>query len=239
MNTTPVRNDVLQKPRIILGEHCLAEVDASVEPLLRDVLYYQELEFGHQSGYLISQWSRRSVLHQSGANRLVFPVGCLQRVFNTLREAGHACKIQDRRNLTESLRVDRSDAIEAEQSCTGITACMEKHTEGLFRIARGRPRARAVGAICRLLPEAKVFVAGATRRVIQETAAEVGHYVGGEVEAVPGGNWASTCRVVCGTFTSFDRAQASDWDVLIFEDAFEALGKRVHQNRGAFGRDGV
>jgi hypothetical protein len=54
------------------------------------------------------------------------------------------------------------------------------------------------------------------------------------VQAVHGGTWQSPCRIVCGTYTSFDTSDPADWDMLVFEDAIEALGRKTHDNRGRY-----
>lgn len=239
MNTSPSITN-LRTNRITIDKHCLACVNVVFEPLLKELLSYDKMRFYGKAGRLEHQWVRSVLCQKAGADQLVFPVGCLQRVATALQKAGHESEIHDLRGLDrESLQVDPTDFAEAEQNCRGITASLEEHTEGLLQVARGTPRARAIGAICRLLSKAKIFIAAASQRTVGDTYAALLDFVGGEVTAVQGGNWTSPCRVVCGTFTSFDRAQASDWDVLIFEDGLEALGLATHENRPNFSRHRV
>ena len=76
-------------------------------------------------------------------------------------------------------------------------------TEGIIGATRGKARNALIGTVCRLLPRSRTFIACSTRPRCREIADALGPYVGGEVQAVHGGNWQSPCRVVCGTHTSF------------------------------------
>lgn len=225
---------------ITIGCHSLADLATSVKDLVAPLLSYEQKAFCQRDGRVNVHTEYKQLFLDNDNGKLIFPVGCVPRVATALLRAGHDVRVKDHRGLDEGrLRLELFNAKDAEAACRGILECMLRYREGVLAVPRGRSRGRAVGAMCRLFPNAKFFVVSATRRRNEEMAAELGHFVGGEVQAVHGGDWASSCRVVCGTFTSFDRSQASDWDVLVFEDAFDALGKRIHDNRGHFGRQRV
>jgi len=129
MNNPEIHTPVIQ---ITLGPICVADVDAAYEPLLRDVLRFEEIEFTSENGRLTSHWARKKAYLVSRDSRLVFPTGCVQRVSTALHQDGHRCQIQDHRGLDpETLRVDRTDVDQAERACRGITTCLERHTKGL------------------------------------------------------------------------------------------------------------
>lgn len=225
---------------LTIGHKSLAGLPITCIDLVAPLLTYGQLAFGAEAGRVCHQERQISVFRLDDDRQMVIPVGCLPRILSVLQEAGFQVDIRDLRNLNrESLCLADHDIAEGETRCPGITACMHQFTEGVLAVPRGKRRAHAMGAMCRLLSKARIFITCATKERTQETAAVLGHYVGGAVQAVHGGTWSSPCRVVCGTIASFNTSQSCDFDMLIFEDAFEAIAKRTHDNRGAFGRHRV
>jgi hypothetical protein len=215
---------------------CLAVVDPGHGQLLAPLLAYSELVFEASGGQVPHHRHRRHVCEQLDDGRLVIPVGCVGRVMQLLAQGGMDVTLDDRRRLDrESLHIDAGYVHKAEQAFPGLADAIRSCTEGLLGANCGRARERLLGTLCRLLPRARILVASATVAKCRELADALEPYVPGEVDAVRGGDWRSLARVVCGTFTSFDTSDQADWDVLIFEDAVEALGKKTHENRGRYG----
>ena len=216
--------------------HSVADVHPAHEDLLGPILSYEDLSFdaNEEGGVNHCRGLVRCYTLESG-DRLRISAGCVPRICDALRSAGYDVSIRDFRRMdTVRHQVDGGYAHIVELSFLGLASCIASRTEGVVEIARGTKRMQAIGTICRLLPRARCFIASAKIDTARTLAARLAGYVNGDVNAVHGGNWSSPCRVVCGTYTSYDTSDASDWDVLIFDDAVEALGRKTHENRGNY-----
>jgi len=199
-------------------------------------LEYAEICFDLTGSHrLLHRRRTRQVYDRTRSGQLVIPVGCVGRVRQHLSQQGLDLRIVDRRHLDRAnLQVLEDCTSQADRSFPGISDTIHMQTEGILAAPRGKPRNALIGTLCHLLPGARTFVACSTQARCHEIADALGPFVGGDVQAVHGGDWGSACRIVCGTYTSFDTSDPADWDMLVFEDATEALGKRTHDNRGRY-----
>jgi hypothetical protein len=216
---------------------CLAVVDPGHEQVLARQLEYAEICFDVTGSHRLLHRRRvRHVYERTHGGQLVVPVGCVPRVHQHLSQHGLDVRIVDRRHLDRGcLRVVEDRAPQADMSFPGITDTIRRHTEGILAAPRGQRRNVLIGTLCHLLPAARTFIACSTQSRCREIADALGPFVGGDVQAVHGGDWGSACRIVCGTYTSFDTSDPADWDMLVFEDAIEALGRKTHEKRGRYG----
>ena len=217
----------------------IAEVRPALVDLLAPILSYDEVEFSAMRGRLSHQHALKRVYDHLSGDRLICPVGCVRRIQHELLRLGHQVRVVDlRRGEGHKLSVDGAYANKAESEFSGLAAAVDGDPLGTI-LAVPSIRPQIVGTIARLYPGARIFVACSTRREAEYIAAELGSYVGGKVEAVHGWNWRSPCRVVCGTFASLDRSAPSDWPILIFADAYQALGRATHEVRSSFGNSRI
>lgn len=225
---------------ITIGHHMLAGLPNSCVDAVGRLLRYEELEFRTADGHVSHSMVGKNAYIVDGDGRVMVPVGSLPRIIHALQDLGLAFQIYDLRDLDrERLEVSSEGFPDGEKVFPGIRLCLSRHTEGILAIPHGRRRFEAIGVMCRLFPKARFLVACATRRASQEGEAVLGQFVGANVDAVSGRNWQSSCRVVCATFSAFDSSDPADWDVLVFEDGFDALARATHENRGGFGRHHV
>lgn len=225
------------RPAQITIDGCLAVVEPGCEHLLGRQLEYSDICFEPAgSGRLLHRRRTRQVYDRTRSGQLVIPVGCVGRVQQYLSQHGLDLRIVDRRHLDRAnLQVLEDRTPQADRLFPGIADTIRRQTEGILAAPRGQRRNALVGTLCHMLPAARTFIACSTQARCHEIADALGPFVGGEVQAVCGGTWQSPYRVVCGTFTSFDTSDPADWDMLVFEDATEALGKRTHDNRRRYG----
>ncbi|MES2793565.1 MAG: hypothetical protein V4719_28385 [Planctomycetota bacterium] len=146
------------------------------------------------------------------------------RVIQHLTELGYHTQVEDRRDtLPNTSWIDECYVEEAELIAPGLAAALASHREGSIEVGTGHSKSNILGTICQLFHGATIFIACKTWQAAQELATDLGPFLGSAVAAVRGWNWRSNCRVVCGTFGSLEHSDPSDWQVLIFADAFEGL----------------
>lgn len=218
--------------------HGVATVDPGCEDLLLPLLTYDDLTFARSAnGRMAHQTASRRVYASLPGNRLLIPVGCVHRVCDRLRATGFQVCVRDFRRLDGNPHQISADYRPvAEQSLPGLADAIAAHTEGILEVAQGPQRVRIAGTITRLLPNARCFLAAATRDATHAAMRGLGEYLGGSIAEVHGGSWQSGSRVVCGTFTALDHGDPADWDVVIFLDAAEAVAAAVHDVRANYGR---
>ncbi len=214
----------------------VAIVRPAHEDLLKPVLSYHELTFRRNSaGHVQHEPLTKHVCKRHG-DGLMIPIGCIERVVRHFAHLGCEAQVEDGRNRAEyPCQIEESRVADAEAIVPGLAAAVASHIEGVLEVDSGNRQAHVLGVMCQLFHNAHIFIACKTIAATQEIAAQLGMYLGGEVEAVNGWNWQSSCRVVCGTFGSLDRSDPSDWQILIFADAFEGIYEANRFARADYG----
>ena len=236
MQTTEATSDT---PTIEMRiDRGLADVEPDCAELLHPLLIYDHTSFLAGPNSRLQRQTRSVPLYrqlQCGVTRI--PAGCVPRVKRSLERLGHEVVVRDSRPLrTEKYKIDEQSLREVESPPPGLSRVLTEQLEGVIEVTRGPKRNRLIGAICRLFPKARIFVACATIAHTNEVAGALGPYMGGEVQAVHGANWRSPYRVVCGTYRSLSSSDPADRDIVLFEDANEAQGKANWDGRAMYGR---
>ncbi len=204
----------------------VAIVRPACEDLLRPLLSYRELDFCRDPRGHVQRFDVTKYVCSLEGDGLMITNGCIPRVVRHLVKEGYEVRVNDRRIHTDSRsQVDDSYIERAEAIVPGLAAALASHREGIIEVGSGHRKSDLLGTMCQLFHAANIFIACKTIDSTQKIAAELGPFLGGEVEAVHGWNWSSSRRVVCGTFGSLDRGNPSDWQILIFTDAFEGIQK--------------
>jgi len=223
----------------ILIDQRIAVVQPAFGDVLTPMLSYHEVDFSEAGCRLMHQAVRKQVFSRELGDRLSVPVGCVQRVQKELQRLGHTVRVVDlRRSGGHQLSINQRYQAEAESAFPGLTAAVSSASLGTI-LANPSVRGQVIGTIARLYSKARIFVACATRHQTRELAAKLGHFVGGSVDTVCGWNWRSGYRVVVGTFTSLDRSQPSDWPIVIFADAKQAIRRATHEARSQYGNSRI
>ncbi len=214
----------------------VAVVMPAHEDLIKPVLSYNELTFRRNSAGRVQHEPHTKHVCKRHGDGLMIPIGCIDRVVRHFAHLGYEAQVEDRRNRTEyPCQIDESNVADAEAIVPGLAAAVASHIEGVFEVDNGNRRVHLLGAMCQLFHGARIFIACKTIAATHEIAAQLGMYLGGEVEGVHGWNWQSSCRVVCGTFGSLDRSDPADWHILVFADAFEGICEANRFARADYG----
>lgn len=199
--------------------------------VLRPALTYEEHSFRSNSDYHVTHSVSAVAACKQVGDRLEIPTGCLVRVMQQLSGAGYEFHIDDHRDrLADPYRIDERYLSDAEAIVPGLATAVEHHPEGVLEVDDQR-KTDILGCLCQLFHHARLFIACKTIEAARSIATGLGHYLGGEVDAVHGWDWQSSCRVVCGTFGSLNRSDPADWQILVFADAREGIQKTNNDAR--------
>ncbi len=213
----------------------VAIVRPAHEDLLRPVLCYHELSFRRDPSGVVQHTPVTEHVCVRYGDGLMIPIGCIERVVRHLAQMGYESQVEDCRNRSDyPCQVEERHVAEAEAIVPGLAATLAVHREGIIEVGGGNRKTNLLGTMCQLFHGARIFIACKTIEATQTIATELGAFLGGEVEAVHGWNWQSSCRVVCGTFGSLDRSDSADWQILIFADAFEGIQETNRFARAAY-----
>lgn len=212
----------------------LSQVRPACTEVLASVLSYDEFRFDRNRDGRLAHSVASKVAYKKVGDHLEIVTGCLERVIQRLTEAGYEVTVNDLRDRSGNpYRIDEGLLADAETIAPGLAAALRDCREGVLQVA-DRRRRDVLGCLCQLFRPARIFIACKTKEEAQSIAGELLNYVGGEVEAVHGWKWQSSCRVVCGTFGSLDRSDPADWQILVFADACEGIQKTNVDARGAY-----
>lgn len=213
----------------------MANMRPAHEDLLRPVLSYHELTFRRDPTGRVQRVPVTEHVCEREGDGLMIPIGCIDRVVRHLAQMGYEVQVEDCRNRADyPCQIEGNCVEEAVAIAPGLAAAVASHIEGILEVSSGNRKTNLLGTICQLFHGAKIFIACKTIEATQTIATELGAFLGGEVEAVHGWNWQSSCRVVCGTFGSLDRSDPADWHILIFADAFEGIQETNRFARAAY-----
>ena len=145
--------------------------------------------------------------------------------------------VNDHRDIRASIDIaDEQQSVTGGKCHPGFFNAITTSIEGAIEAPRGKSRNQLIALICLSFGSSKIFIASATNETCRKVASDLPVFGVGSRKVVKGGTWSSAARVTCGTFTSLDHSDSDDWDIIIYEDAFEALGKTNVSARGMFGR---
>lgn len=191
--------------------------------ILGTALSYREYSFFPNSDGYLTRSVVAKLAYRQVDDHLEFATGCLQRVIQRLTRAGYEVTVNDLRSCWhDRVQIDASVLSDVEAIAPGLAEALSVQRQGVLECNDNR-RSDILGCLCQLFRPAKIFVACKTVEAARSIAAGLGNYLGGEVEAVHGWDWQSSCRVVCGTFGSLNRSDPADWQILVFADAREGI----------------
>jgi hypothetical protein len=176
-----------------------------------------------------------------GDDTLVTSEGCAGRVIERLQQAGLVVETKDLRPVSEL------DACGDIQQGSHIAAQLPEILEavrsrriGVIEAPRGRRRSHAVAALSRIFGRSRIFIACATKRVATELSDELSSFLATDVDSVNLRNWhyRSGCRIVCGTYASFDSSSPMDWDVILVEDVEEGIRSHLWEKLTEYALNG-
>lgn len=209
---------------ITITPHSLAVVEPRCEQVISQLLRYDEIGFSTSSGKVRGQTTTKRAYATLYRNRMSIAIGSVPRVADYLRRRGDQVTINDLRCFnTPCFALATDNGVLADLRFPNLYQAMSQDNEGILEVPRGRQRAVVAGVISAFLEKSRILIVCTTVKETRMMAAGISNYVGTDVAAVNGGTWCSPCRVVCGTYRSYARAEPNDWNVLIYADARHAL----------------
>lgn len=214
----------------------VAYVRPSRTELLHPILTYEEMAFRRTASGHLQHAVETKRCYECVEDRLTIPVGCIPRVVRHLAQSGLNARVERCQNrYGHPWVIDERYLADAESLFPRLASILANEITGVLEVHDGNRQINLLGTMCQLFHSARIFIAVKTIEATRTIAAGLGRFLGGEVEAVHGWNWHSSCRVVCGTFGSLDRSDPADWQIVIFADAFEGIQNANNNVRAAFG----
>jgi hypothetical protein len=201
----------------------LVHIEPNCDDLLVGAFDHDDLRFGSDNGSL--QISRGGSVWELDPDTPVsrIPLGFFQRVRDRIESYGHEVILRDCRQL-RPLGIDRTLRTNCnfDSRYPALLDAIEANPNGVIEVARGPGRTKLIGSLCSVLADLRILVTTATLQSVNDLYSDLYSRIGPMVVATRSNERIPDSRVAIGTFASLRFADASVWDVLVFEDADEA-----------------
>ena len=200
-------------------------VHGPVGALVKPLLSADELSFAVGGPYGVRQVRQPFTwLVEWSNNRLAVPAGAVRRITSMLLRNGYGVEIDDRRRPPE---LQTNSTLPSELSATEsqLLAATDREPTGIYRVSSDRVRIRLIELLCRHFTDARTVIVVGTRADARRLWQQLVPLVPGQVGLAIHGNWPDRRCIIttCGGFEGIDQTEV---DVVIFQSAELALGRR-------------